>query len=101
MHSQSKDTNHILKISEALFYPIGGGEVTLLNSKALPEATVSKSTAVKTTTVQQKRQGQGQRQDILSVNPQVIEFAKTFDTHFRPYLEYKVKLFRGCQIAHC
>lgn len=34
MHSQNKDSNHILKIREILFYPTGGGELTLPNNKA-------------------------------------------------------------------
>ena len=33
------------------------------------------------------------------MNPQVMQFSKNLDTYLRPYLEYKVKNFRGGQIS--
>ena len=101
MYSQNKGiphTNNILQIKGVIFYPTGGGELTLPNNnKTLPEATIPKSISIETPTVQK---GRGQRQESSSVNSQVIQFCKNFDAYLRPYLEYKVKVFRGGQISN-
>ena len=100
MYSQNKDTllaNNILQIREIIFVHQGEGNLpSPRTTKLLPEATKSESAVIKTPTVQTRQE---QRQDSSSVSPQVMQYSKNLDTYLRPYLEYKVKNFRGGQIS--
>ena len=100
MYSQNKDillTNNILQIREIIFCPTGGGELTLPNNnKTFTRGNNFKTSCHQSPSVQKR---QGERQESSSVSSQVMQFSKNFDTYLRPYLEYKVKNFRGGQIS--